>query len=137
VLTAAYQTLFPSHTYTAGVDLFPPAQLKQRADRYFLIGQETLCGDPLFADPLQPGFPVYTAMAELGAEDRELIAISLQAFFDCLALLPPRPGDPRAILDQIDALNQETAELSFWASLLGIEEFAEADEDEASSPALE
>lgn len=144
VLTAAYLTLYPSYTYTAGLELFPPGQLKRHADRYFLIGQETLCGDPLFADPLQPGFPVYTAMAELGAEDRELIAISLEAFFDCLALLPPRPGDPRVILDQIDARNQETAGLSFWAALLGLEEIPgaeerddEEDEDEAASSPLE
>ena len=44
------------------------------------IGHEEACGDPIFIDTSEEGFPVYTAMHGEGPWNPERIAVSLEAF---------------------------------------------------------
>jgi hypothetical protein len=51
---------------------------------WIVIGQETACGDPTFVDIASANVPVLTAMHGEGSWDPTLIAISLDAFAQCV-----------------------------------------------------
>jgi len=54
---------------------------------WLVIGNEELCGEPIFIDTSQPGFPVYNAMHGQGRWDPEPLAVSLAALRESLSAL--------------------------------------------------
>lgn len=48
--------------------------------RWLVVGYEELCGDPIFIDTSEEGFPVYTAIHGEGRWDAKRIAVSLDGF---------------------------------------------------------
>lgn len=51
---------------------------------WYVIGRESLCGDPIFIDLNDPEIPVYTAMHGSGAWVEKLLASSYEHFIDLL-----------------------------------------------------
>jgi hypothetical protein len=47
---------------------------------WLVIGYDETCGDPIFIDRSEEGYPVYTAMTGKGRWDPQRIAVSLEAF---------------------------------------------------------
>src|SRR5215831_2679360 len=44
---------------------------------WLVIGYDETCGDPIFIDKTEEGYPVYTAVVGKGRWDRQRIAVSL------------------------------------------------------------
>ena len=65
-------------------------------DGWYVIGRDQSCGDPIFIDLSDEGYPVYTAMHGLGYWADNLISDTLEGFY--------------AALDELEALsiNRET-----------------------------
>lgn len=98
-----------------------------------VIGCEDACGDPIFVDVAQVGFPVYTAIHGEGAWEPIRIAASLQEFgfaLDALADLARGRENPVDLennpLPQTEKENfiglirsrKPDVEIEFWESLL-------------------
>jgi hypothetical protein len=101
------------------------------------IGQEELCGDPIFIDTSEKGFPVFTAAHGEGRWDAKRIAISLEAFGRALSAIgdvakgrenpvaleknPLTKSEREATLGAIRGRNPGV-DLEFWEIILGIPE---------------
>jgi len=100
---------------------------------WVVIGQDDTCGDPLFIDAAQDGFPVYTAMHGQGSWKPTRIASTIQGLGYALKALseaargredplalesnPLRNGERMAVLAQIRQYNPDV-DLEFWSALL-------------------
>lgn len=51
---------------------------------WYVIGRESLCGDPIFIDLNDPEIPVYTAMHGCGAWNEQLLAPNYNQFVELL-----------------------------------------------------
>jgi len=95
---------------------------------WFVIGNETTCGDPLFIDTAKPGLPVFTAEHGQGTWSPNLIAISASAFAKSLSafaevaaqtIRPISDAERATFLKQIVLANDSNADvLTFWDMLL-------------------
>lgn len=54
---------------------------------WLVIGYDETCGDPIFINTDEEGYPVYTAMIGKGRWDPVLIAVSLRAFGKALSAI--------------------------------------------------
>lgn len=54
---------------------------------WLVIGYDETCGDPIFIDTSEEGYPVYTAMIGQGRWDPVCIAVSLTAFGHTLSVI--------------------------------------------------
>jgi hypothetical protein len=101
---------------------------------WLAIGNEDLCGDPIFIDTAAPGYPVYTAVHGEGRWEPVPIAQSLTAFREALAAVgraAPGREDPVALeQNPLSAVERESIlkeirehnpdiDLSFWEMMLG------------------
>jgi hypothetical protein len=100
---------------------------------WIVIGNEDLCGDPIFIDSSQADFPVYTAMHGEGRWEAEQIAASLVGFGHALTAIagiaegrkypvalenkPLTQPERAAALAEIQRHNPNV-DLSFWQGLL-------------------
>jgi len=100
---------------------------------WIVIGQDDTCGDPIFIDAAQEGFPVYTAMHGQGVWIPDLIAATIQGFGYALSALlevargrenpvalesnPLSHNERTAVLAQISQHNPGI-DLDFWTVLL-------------------
>jgi hypothetical protein len=98
-----------------------------------VIGCEEMCGDPIFIDESQDGFPVFTAVHGEGHWDPKKIAISMKSFGEALTNLavlakgrefptafegnPVTESERRTFLDAIER-NNPGIDLEFWELLL-------------------
>jgi hypothetical protein len=101
---------------------------------WIVIGSETGLGDPLIMDITHPDLPVFTSMAGVGRWDLKPIAVSIEAFVQCLAELsniakdrtspvelsenPLTGGDQKAFGHRIAKLNDQRLKTDFWDILL-------------------
>jgi len=101
---------------------------------WIVIGQETACGDPIFIDIASSNVPVLTAMHGEGSWDPTLIAISLDAFAQCVkefAAIAQGRVNPIAVeanpitalertsfLERMEKINGGQADLEWWSVLL-------------------
>jgi hypothetical protein len=100
---------------------------------WVVIGHDDTCGDPIFIDAAQEGFPVYTAMHGQGAWKPTRIASTIEGLVFALNALSeaargreyplalesnPLADDERtAVLAQIRQYNPDVS-LDFWTSLV-------------------
>lgn len=104
--------------------------------QWVVIGEEVMCGDPVFVDTEKPGFPVYTAMHGEGSWDPTLISETYLGFvsiLDRLALLAKGREHPAGLikkpltLEEIEAFVAFASKAGrledpgFWESLLDYE----------------
>lgn len=98
---------------------------------WIAIGYETACGDPLFIETAEPSLPVLTAIHGEGTWEPMPIALSFDAFAECvrefariaqhrnnpveLDALPLPEAVRSAFLRRVDELNQGEFESDFWA----------------------
>ena len=103
---------------------------------WLVIGNEELCGDPIFIDTAESGFPVYTAVHGEDKWEPVAIAVSLTGLRDALTAIgraatgrenpvaleenPISAAEREAILNEIGERNPGI-DLSFWAMMLGDE----------------
>jgi hypothetical protein len=97
---------------------------------WVVIGQETACGDPIFALDESPN-PVFSAMHGTGYKDPKVMAPSLEAFTQCLIAFegfaarrvsPPTPEEETQFLTVIRSLTHgEHDALSFWTVLIELD----------------
>jgi hypothetical protein len=57
------------------------------SSNWLVIGYDDTCGDPLFIDTSEEGYPVYTAMIGQGRWDRQCIAVSITGFAQALSAI--------------------------------------------------
>ena len=100
-------------------------------DHWLVIGDEDVCGDPIFVDLGESDLPVFTAAHGQGRWDPELIASSLHGFVEALAQVdrvsenrrnpvelerhPLSQVEREQVLKQIAKANGK-ANLEFWES---------------------
>lgn len=58
-------------------------------ESWLVVARETTCGDPIFVDRSQPGFPVLTAMNGMGSWDASPVAPSWEAFLKAIEAIRP------------------------------------------------
>jgi hypothetical protein len=100
---------------------------------WLVIGYDETCGDPIFIDTSEEGYPVYTALVGKGRWDPKPVAISLKAFSHSLSAIadvakgreypvalkqnPLTEGEKEAVLSTIRHQNPKL-DISFWEILL-------------------
>jgi hypothetical protein len=100
-------------------------------DAWFVIGSDSMCGDPFIVDTAQQALPVMTAMHGQGEWNPEIIATSLVGFAEAVALLarlakgrespvalqsnPVSQAERRAFLDQVRKVTGLNA--PYWSQL--------------------
>lgn len=101
---------------------------------WFVIGHETICGDPLFVDVNDENMPVFTAMHGESTWEPNQVSASLDAFVKCVREFSrisvgrsnpiereanPLTDDERIVyLRRIAELNGTSAAAEFWDILL-------------------
>ncbi len=105
--------------------------------KWVVIGYEELCGDPIFIDASEEGFPVFTAAHGEGRWDAKQIAVSLEGFGRALSAIadvakgreypvalgknPLTTSERETTLDAIRSSNPGV-DLEFWEIILGVPE---------------
>ena len=103
-------------------------------ENWLVIGHEDMCGDPIFIDASEEGFPVYTAMHGTGSWDANMIADNLHGFDKALQIIStisggrknpaeldanPLPASERnRVIAEIQMSNPKS-DMSFWEGWLG------------------
>jgi hypothetical protein len=100
---------------------------------WLVIGYDETCGDPIFIDTAEEGYPVYTSLIGQGRWDPQRIAVSLVAFARSLSAvaaiaqgrehpvaLENRPLTPREKDATLATIRQHNPRLDigFWENLL-------------------
>jgi hypothetical protein len=102
-------------------------------ESWLVIGYDETCGDPIFIDRSEDGYPVYTAMPGQGQWTPQCIGVSLNSFAVALSALavvaqrreypvalernPLTPSEKHRVLATIGQHNPNM-DLHFWETLL-------------------
>lgn len=121
----------------------PESRLTPWRSDWLVIGWCEPYPDPIFIDTEDEGFPVYTAIQELGGWFPELLAYRFEHFLETLVELeqlargretisllnenPVPEEEKRSFLDRIKAKGPEV-DVSFWKALFQRQEEEEMDE---------
>jgi hypothetical protein len=120
------------HAFQQGYGIVPSGDTTDWQDEWVVIGNEGLCGDPIFNDASKEEFPVYTAAYGMGEWSPQLIAPSFSSFVQILERLqslargratpvemernPLTDKEQKAFLKSITRYDSNV-DASFWQSI--------------------